>query len=58
MKMEINQLWKHCVGHISHLIYTVNGDIILCEIRRIKGGENGGLVVVTYTVMTEAAGSF
>jgi hypothetical protein len=44
MNMGIDQLRKHCVGHVSHLIYTVNSEIILCEIRRINGGENGGLV--------------
>jgi hypothetical protein len=58
MKMGIYQLWKHCVGHISHLIYTVNSNIILCEIQRIRGGEMAVLFVVTYTVMPEAAGSF
>ena len=44
VKMGIDQLRKHCVGPISHLMFTVTSDIILCEIRRINGGENGGLV--------------
>ena len=44
MKMGKDQRRKHCVGRMSHLIYIVNSDVTLCEIRRIDGAENGGLV--------------